>query len=420
MYFTRYTIMAIMATSLFAQIPVQTFVLPSGLTCKLIEDHKKPLIRIELVNRWGSNELGLGKAELGGLLAEIISGMNANECTNKKPDMRYGELTFKAEVGSYYWNFTTDSYCCETSIGLLADAVIRPKINKTILEIQRQNLLTKYKFASPRSLAMGRFLRDIECPEEVLPTELTLKKVSYQNVFAFKQLVIRPETSTIAIYGDLNFAQATQLVFLHFGTWGSSKKLESLQFTNDDAYVHSSKITAISEIESGVELWAGAPCPSSDIAQATRILLPIALNQTVKSFSNDFQMVVSLSENLQSLFIKTQIPKIDRDRRIIEFISSLDKLQKNQISSEDLRRALIQWKSENNALALHPAKLLHQAAIDRIDSAFLRSVELVTVDDINQAIKLWLNPERIRMLLLGANIPSKESMEKLGLTVWAN
>jgi hypothetical protein len=58
--------------------------------------------------------------------------------------------------------------------------------------------------------------------------------------------------------------------------------------------------------------------------------------------------------------------------------------------------------------------------IDRIDLTFVQLVELVTVDEINKAIKAWLNPERIRILLLGANMPKKQDIEKAGLVIWTN
>jgi len=210
------------------------------------------------------------------------------------------------------------------------------------------------------------------------------------------------------------------LILLYFGTWGSEKKLKPLQLTNNKCDTENSKFTTIHGTDTDAELWVGIPSPKSNITEGTNILLSIALQHMVGSFPGILQTTVAVSENLQSLIVKIRIPKTNQDHYILEFISRLNKLQKHQISSEHLRRALNQWKSENNALTLHPKKLLHQVAIGRTSKEFIQSVELVTVDDINRAIKEWIIPERISILSLGVNTLKQQDIDNTKLSCLTN
>jgi predicted Zn-dependent peptidase len=419
MRFFKYVTGLMLSTCIYSQIPIQTFTLPSGLTCKFIENHEKPLVRIELVNKWGTDGSTLGKNGLGGLLATVIDTINSNKDNNNKSAISCIDLSFRANMGSYHWNLTTDSSYQELAIKLLADTVIHPDLNPIIVEECRQNLFKQNTLISARYLALNKFLYSIEDPTVLLPIELKKTNTfNYQNLIAFKQLAIRPENSVIAIYGDLNLAQAKQLVMLHWGTWSLPKISTPPKFFFNNDCVSNLKITTIKEIDSNIELLAGAPRPNCDVSQAVSILLPIVLDRTAKTLQSKLQLFFCLSDNLQSLLIKTQTPKIDQNQCVIEFISLLDQIQKCKISPEELRRALIHWRAENAALSLHPSDLTHQLVNNRLDPELLKAIELITVEDLNQAIKLWLKPERVNILLLGAETPKEQDIKKAGLLDW--
>ena len=420
-YLKKCAIATALATSISAQLPIQTFTLSTGLKCKLIEDHEKPLIRMELVNQWDNDGLTVGKTGLGGLLAAVISTKNIDKDINHKPSSYLNDyLTFKAEIGSYRWNITTNSDSQEAAIALLADNVMRPNINSALLESWRQTLLKQYDFNSPRNLALNDFLHRIEDPEALLPLDkAVLAHFNYQDVLAFKQLAVRPELSTLAIYGDTNLTQTKQLITMYFGAWDPPTKRVSPQLATNKNH-DTNRIVAISETDFEIELLAGMPHPNCNITQATNAILPIVLDNITKSFLNNFQINFSLSSRAKSLLIKTKKSKSnDNHQLIIDFLATLHKLQKIQVSQRILRNSITQWSTENSALVLHPAKLLTKVADNSLDPCLAQAIELVTVDDLNQAIKAWLSQERIQLLLLGTEMPKNNELELIGLPEWA-
>jgi hypothetical protein len=96
-------------------------------------------------------------------------------------------------------------------------------------------------------------------------------------------------------------------------------------------------------------------------------------------------------------------------------MAALARLRDKGFSPEDLACALIQWKAENSALPLHPVALLRGMAEGRLDPGLARSVEQVTLKEIDQALQAWLAPDRLRFLLLGADAPLLQAAEKAGL-----
>jgi hypothetical protein len=51
----------------------------------------------------------------------------------------------------------------------------------------------------------------------------------------------------------------------------------------------------------------------------------------------------------------------------------------------------------------------------RLDPALARSVAAVTVKALDEAVTAWLQPDRLRFLLLGADAPLVQAAEQAGL-----
>ena len=58
---------------------------------------------------------------------------------------------------------------------------------------------------------------------------------------------------------------------------------------------------------------------------------------------------------------------------------------------------------------------MRDLADGRLDPDLARAVDQVTLAQVDQALKAWLDPERLRYLLLGADAPMLQMAEKAGL-----
>ena len=413
--------LAILCAPALAQNAVQTFQLPSGLNCILVESHERPLIRMELTTRWDLSELPAGKEGIGGFLAMAMdaggAGPYSRTAFNHALDDLGMRCAFQAQVDCFRWTLVADSRSQETAMELLTDAVVRPAFNGPQVEKERQEFLTRSAALSPRDRATRRFLWAIGEPSAQFPPVASpLDRIEFQDLLDFRRRVIRPEASTLALYGDLNLPQAKQLALMHLGIWGPGPQppLPGLP-AKGVPQAPEPRLLAVLEARPGAELWVGSPKAEAG-GTAVQVLLPILLGRTSRAFFGAMEMTFRLEPGGQApLLIKAKAPQADRDGFAAAFLAGLERLRSRGVSREDLEFARIQWRGQLVALPLHPEELLRRSAAALVGPALQQSVEKVTVQDVNQALKALLAPDRLRFLLLGADAPMVQAAVQAGM-----
>lgn len=412
---------AVLSVALPAQGP-QAFKLDSGLQCVLLESHERPLIRMELVTPWERSELPPGKEGIAGFLAEAMASGGAaaynRAAFTRAMDALGLNFGFKARMGAYVWTLVADSHAQEPAMELLVDAVARPAFDGPQVETARKALVRRAAAESPRERAVSRFLWSLADPATLIPPGAAgLDRIEHQDLLDFHRRVVRPEGSTLILYGDLNLTQARQLALMHLGIWGPDDQPPVKPGpSRPGAKAAEPRLLAVFDTGPAAELWAGAPRPQEASGPAVEALLPILLTRASRARFGALGMTFRLpAEGRTPLLIQAKVPQEDHDSLVPGLLAGLLSLRDTGLSREDLACALIQWKAENGALALHPEALVRAQAEGRLRPDLARAVAHVTLPEINQALKDWLTPDRLRFLLLGADAPMLQAAEKAGL-----
>ncbi|HEU4952639.1 MAG TPA: insulinase family protein [Holophagaceae bacterium] len=206
------------------QIPAsarpQTFTLPNGLEVALFEDHSLPLVKGELrvalpppaqdPEAW-LRPLGLGLMALGG------SGSRSAAAFAQSADALGLQLPASLGPRSVTWRFTTRTQDQGTALDLLADRVARPAFDPLALEPARLEAWSEVGEAQALPLARLRFERSLAALP--LPGERQLASLDPTALAAWHRARFRPEGARLALWGDLDLAQARQLALLAFGAW---------------------------------------------------------------------------------------------------------------------------------------------------------------------------------------------------------
>jgi predicted Zn-dependent peptidase len=263
---------------------------------------------------------------------------------------------------------------------------------------------------------VSRFLWSVGAPEALLPPAgASLDRIEFQDLLDFKRRVIRPEGSTLLLYGDLNLTQAKQLALMHLGIWQPSVQAPLKGLPPRAADKPAPRLLAVLEPSPATELWAGAPRPLAS-APAVDALLPILLARWSRRQFGSLGMTFTLAQDARTpLLIKARVPSAERDGLVPGFMAALASLRRGGLSEQDLAFAVVQWKAENAALALHPEPLLRDLADGRLDPGLAQAVDRLTLTEVSQALQSWLDPDRLRYLLLGADAPMLQAAEKAGL-----
>jgi len=218
------------------------------------------------------------------------------------------------------------------------------------------------------------------------------------------------------LYGDLNLAQAKQLVLMHLGIWGPGAQPPVKGSPRPAARpAPEPRLLAVFAPGPGAELWAGA-VRLGPARPGVEALLPILLTRASRALFGGFEMTFRLPpEGGTPLVIQAKVAQADRDTLVPGFMAGLQRLRETGFTPEDLACALIQWKAENVALPLHPEALLRESLDGRLEPGLALAVEQVTLKDLDLALKAWLAPERLRFLLVGADAPMLQAAEQAGL-----
>jgi hypothetical protein len=404
-------------------LATQTFALPTGLACVLVENHEQALIRMELLCPWDRPELPAGKEGIGGFLAEAMAaggaGPYARAAFLRELDNLGMTFRFEPGAGAYRWCLTADSRSQETAMELLADAVARPAFDGPLVERVRQTALKRIAALPPRERAALRFGWELGDPAVLAPVvPVPYRKIEFQDLLDFRRRVIRPERAVLALYGDLNLVQARQLVLMHLGIWGppaqpALKGQASPPATQAKA---PARLLAVLDPGPGAELWAGAARPADGRNPAAEALLPILLARAAQGWFGEGGATVRLAQDGPGcLVIRARVAQVDRDRLVPGFATALAALAARGFGAEDLARARVQWQAGRAALPLHPEPMLRELAGGRLDPGLVAAVDALDPAAVNGVLRAWLEPARLRFLLLGADAAMVQAAEKAGL-----
>ncbi len=210
-------------------IPVpQYFTLPNGLQVLLLSDSTTPSVSLRGYIRAGHEFDPPDKAGLAALTtSNLLSG----------PFWLLQELESRGSTGI---NFECDIdglniYALTLAGDLpllletLADILQYASFPSQSLEISRQNYLTAVQAAAeaPTSIARQALVQAVypeNHPFHQVPSEVTLKAISREDVVDFYQQHYRPDTTVLTLVGDFNSSQVRTHLEAIFGNWRAKGK----------------------------------------------------------------------------------------------------------------------------------------------------------------------------------------------------
>jgi predicted Zn-dependent peptidase len=392
----------------------QTFKLPTGLTCVLLENHDRPLVRMELKVRVAPAFLPWVQDGTVGFLARLLESTGAG--TLGRPDFNRAAddlglaLAFEGRREAFQWTVLTDSRAEEQAMEFMANAVFRPILDSPALEAQRQVLIKKASTTPLREGAIARFLWAIQDPRATLePGGAGLDHLELQEIMTLAQGLIRPERAELVLYGDLSLPQARELALLHLGVWGPSPV--SLPVKAPPA-LSGPRFAALLEGGTVAELWVGAIRKDSERPELEEVLGLLLEGISLTPFDG-LDLAVSLQPS-GPMLLKATGGDAARATLVSGLVVALDLLRTKGFSDGDLARAKERWRARNEARPLHPEAMARRL-LRGAEPVSASAVEAVTAKDVNAALAAWLEPERLRFLLLGGDAAMLQAGEKAGL-----
>ncbi len=200
----------------------EVFTTENGITVILSENHKLPKVSIRLVT--GSDPMNEGsKAGLSKIAGQLIMSGTSNRSKDKlDAEVDYIGATLNADGESMYLSCLTKHI--EKGLTLMTDVLYNANFPDSEFErIKKQNESALLSAKSSPDEMSDNAERKANFPNghpygEIM-TEATLAAINKADVESYFKKVFTPKGSYLVIVGDVNKAQATEMVNKYFSSW---------------------------------------------------------------------------------------------------------------------------------------------------------------------------------------------------------
>lgn len=206
--------------------PFQEATLANGMRLIVVENHKLPVISVQLAFPAGSAYDAAAKSGTADAVAALLTkgaGKRSAEEFAAAIEGIGGAITAGADADFLTVSANFLKADAAFAMGLVADAVVRPTFTDKEVELVRTQTLSGLQLeqSQPSSIAARFFAKGLygDHPYGRRATPATVKAITRADLVAFQQSRLRPFGTLIVFAGDISLAQAKSLSEKSFAGW---------------------------------------------------------------------------------------------------------------------------------------------------------------------------------------------------------
>ncbi len=405
---------------------IEEVTLANGLTVLVIEHPKIPKVYLRLGTLFGERYDPEGQEGSAELLANLIKkGTRQQAYTDivETVDTMGGELEAIARRDFFYLYGEFLSEYAEQSIALLADVVQFPLFPEEELEKERQKMLAdlENEKSSPAYLANRKFNQVLFTPHPYAryKTATSLQRIGRETLLNLHQQFLVPNNSYLVIAGDLSTQKAIALAEKYFSTW-ENRPLPALAVPSPQpppersVFLVDRPQSEQSNILIGNLLFHRTHPDYEKVLVMNKILgggasgrLFLYLREekgyTYGAYSSirTYREHGAFSANAE---VRTEVTT----DAITAFFEQFHRIRQQPVSEDDLKNAKryligvfpLQNETPSSIAALALQQKLYGLPPDYWNQ-YLKRIDAVTRDDVQQMAQKYLLPERMAIIVVG-------------------
>ena len=414
----------------------ESFVMENGLKVFVVENHKLPKVSLSLQYKYHPELEGnaVGVSTIAGELIGTQTTSRSKDEINASVDY-IGATLRTSESGIYASSLTKH---LPNLMELFSDVII----NSEFTQEEFDKLITQSK----SSLASSS-----DSPDEVavnvrnamnfgsghtygeLMTETTLANIRLESCEAFHQTYFSPKGSYLAIVGDINVAEAKQMLSKYMAGWNATE-FKNATYTNLNAPTENlvSLVNKVGAVQSVINITYPIDLhPASDDALKVKVLNNILGGGSSarlfrnlredKAYTYGAYSSMSIDEIGSYFNASAKVRNEVTDSAIVEFFSEINDLRDVKVSKEELQ-GVISNMSGKFAIALENASTVARFAINTdylgLDADhyanYLKKLSKITVDDIHEVAQKYLKPNNAHIIVVGDADNLTDKLEVFG------
>lgn len=413
----------------------QTFTLPNGLTVMVVENHKLPTVRVQLLIDNPPHASG-NKAGV----EDIFSGLIGNGTANISKDDFNEEVDY---LGASIYFGSESAYISSLSeyfpriIELFADAIKNPLFDEAEFDKEKDKMIEGLKSQEKNvSEVSGRVRSALifgkDHPKGEYTSEEKVNNITLNDVKKFYADYFNPTNAYLVVVGDIERKDVEQLVRNHLGDWTSTPA--PLVTYSDPVDVQYTQINFVDmpnavQSEIGIANLVDLKMDHPDyfpVLIANRILgggFNSLLNMNLREangWTYGAYSQTGADKYITRFMAATSVRNAVTDSAVVEILKEIRFIRDNKITVQQLNNAKAKYTGDfvlalerPQTIANYALRVKTQNLPSDFYTDYLKKINAVTVEDVQRVAQKYYKPENLRIVVVGKGSEVLEGLKNI-------
>lgn len=413
----------------------QTFKLDNGLTVLVVENHKLPTARIQLLIDNPPHASG-EKAGVGTLFSSLMGNGTTSiskDEFNEEVDYLGAGIYFGKE--SAYANTLSEYF--PRILELMADAIKNPLFTEEEFTKEQDKLIEGLKTQEKDVAAVSSRVRSAlifgkNHPQGEYTTEDRVKNLTLNDVQNFYDNFYNPKNAYLVVVGDVKYKEVEQLVKQHLGDW-KVKSVPSVTYTDpsDVQYTQINFIDMPNAVQSeiGVANLVHLKMDHPDyfpVLIANKVLgggFTSLLNMNLREkhgWTYGAYSQTGADKYVTRFMAATSVRNAVTDSAVMEMLKEIRFMRDNKVTSQQLNTAKAKFVGDfvlalerPETVANYALRIATQNLSQDFYADYLKKINAVTAKDVERVAKKYYKPENLRIVIVGKGSEVLEGLKNI-------
>ncbi|MGB3345279.1 MAG: insulinase family protein [Aequorivita sp.] len=412
-----------------------TFKLDNGLTVLVVENHKLPAVRIQLLI---DNPIHAAGEKAG--VDNLVSAMLGNGTTtiskddfNEEIDYMGASIAFGSE--SAYANSLAEYF--PRIMELMGDAIKNPLLTEEEFQKEKNRLIEGLKSQEKNVSNVANRMRSALMygkghPKGEFTTEEKVEKLTLFDVRNYYEEYFNPKNAYLAVVGDVKTAEVEALVRKYLSDW-RTKPIPVVKYSTpkDVQYTQINFIDMPNAVQSEIAVENLVSLKMSDpdyyaVSVANRILgggFTSLLNMNLREahgWTYGARSVTGADKDITGFMAMTSVRNAVTDSAVVEMLKEIRFIRDNKVTTQQLVNAKAKFTGDfvlalerPETVANYALRVKTQNLPQDFYTNYLKKINAVTLEDVQRVAKKYYKPENLRIVIVGKGSEVLEGLKKL-------
>lgn len=400
-----------------------TFKLDNGLTVMVVENHKLPAVRAELLIDNPIHAQGQ-KAGVGDVVAAMMGNGTTNiskNSFNEEVDYLGAYISFGAESGSA----SSLSEYFPRIMELMSDAIKNPLFTEEEFQKEKDKLIEGLKSQEKSVTDVANRLKSAlvfgkNHPKGEFTTVEKVEKLTLADVKTYYDNFFNPKNAYLVVVGDVTRAEVERLVRQNLSDW-KVKPVPSAKYTDpiDVQYTQVNFVDMPNAVQSEIAVQNLVKLKMSDpdyfpVLVANRILgggFNSLLNMNLREahgWTYGASSNTGADKDITRFIASTSVRNAVTDSAVVETLKEIRFIRDNKVTMQQLVNAKAKFTGDFVLALERPETIAYYALRQKTQNLpndfylnYLKKINAVTAEDVQRVAKKYYKPDNLRIVIVG-------------------